>query len=55
MGLEPMTMHDHVKFDLNAITTRPRTPLKLEASNQKIDQYALGFSLIKWIYGLFWP
>ena len=51
VGLEPMTMHDHVKFDLDAITTLPRTPLRLEASNQEIDQYAPSFCLIKWVYG----
>ena len=48
VGLEPMTMNDHVKFDLNAITTRPRTPLMQNASKH---QYAPSFCLIKWIYG----
>ena len=46
-GLEPTTMCDQAKFDLNATTTQPRRPQKNCITNQKIGQLAPRFYLIK--------
>ena len=40
VGLEPMTVCDQAKFDLNTITTRPRRPLICGTSILKIHQFA---------------
>ena len=47
VGLEPMTVCDQAKFDLNTITTRPRRPLFCGTSIQKINQFAPRFYLTK--------
>ena len=47
VGLEPMTVCDQAKFDLNTITTRPRRPLFCGTSIQKIVQFAPRFYLTK--------
>ena len=47
VGLEPMTVCDQAKFDLNTITTWPRKPLFYDTSIQKIDQFAPRFYLTK--------
>ena len=55
VGLEPMTVCDQAKFDLNTITTRPRRPLFKKALNLKFGQYSTRFYYIKALKSIFDP